>query len=146
MSTTNATGNGTSDTPEKENATPKSGTRSASRSKRSSSGGLVKAKANDAAVIMLEDHTRVVETDSLPNHRPITISDFEVVGSLDAAGVRPIMANTFEIANIDTLPGHRPIAVSTLHIADLHFLPGNRPIAPNDVVDPPATILMGYLD
>jgi hypothetical protein len=33
-----------------------------------------------------------------------------------------------------------------LHIADLHVLPGDRPIAPNDIVDPPVSILMGYLD
>jgi hypothetical protein len=50
------------------------------------------------------------------------------------------------VANTDTLPGHRPIAVSTLPIADLHVLPGDRPIAPNDVIDPPAAVLMGYLD
>ena len=111
-----------------------------------SKGSLVKAQdEGKEAVFVLSDSTRLVPTDSLPNHRPIALSEFTVVGSLDMAGDRPIMADTFEIAG-DLLPGHRPIAVSTLPVSDLHFLPGNRPIAPNDVVDPPAPTLMGYLD
>ncbi|PSN11128.1 hypothetical protein C7271_25045 [filamentous cyanobacterium CCP5] len=143
MSTQNAA-NGKADTPEKaEQSAP------ASRSKRSSSSrsaGIVKSDAKESSIIVLEDQTRLLPTDYLPNHRPIEASDFEVVGTLDAAGMRPIMSNGFEIADSNTLPGHRPIAMSTLQISDLHTLPGNRPIAPNDVIDPPAAALMGYLD
>lgn len=109
-------------------------------------GGLIKAREEEPAVIVLADNVRLIPTDYLPNHRPITASDFEVVATLDSSGRRPIMADTFEISSLDTLPGHRPISVSTLPISDLHTLPGNRPIAPNDVVDPPASVLMGYLD
>jgi hypothetical protein len=135
--------NSNADTPEKETTSPGRTSR-ASRSKRQTkAGGLVKAEARDASIIVLADNTRLVETDTLPNHRPIALSSFEVV---DWVGDRPIGANTFEISSIDTLPGHRPIGVSTLQVADLHVLPGDRPIAPNDVVDPPTSMLMGYLD
>ncbi|MBE9139360.1 hypothetical protein IQ254_19525 [Nodosilinea sp. LEGE 07088] len=144
MTTTNASSNGGTDTPEKEATSTRSrGTRT---KRAASSGGIVKASPKGNDVIVLDDNTRLVETDSLPNHRPIALSTFEVVGTLDRAGDRPIAGNTFEISTLDTLPGHRPIAVSTLHIADIHTLPGDRPIAPNDEVDPPAAILMGYLD
>jgi hypothetical protein len=106
-------------------------------------GGLVKAPKNE--IMELHDHTRVFESDSLPNHRPISLSNIDVVDSLSSAGVRPIMANAFEISDLDTLPGHRPIAVSTLAISDIDTLPGHRPIASNDIDEDPAT-LMGYLD
>jgi hypothetical protein len=141
MTTPNESSNGSADAPEKE--TTSRSTRS-TRAKRST-GGLVKAEPK-GDVIVLADNTRLVTTDTLPNHRPIALSTFEVVGTLDRAGDRPIGANTFEIFTTDTLPGHRPVGVSTLHIADIHTLPGDRPIAPNDTVDPPAAILMGYLD
>ncbi|MGG6241623.1 hypothetical protein ACQ4N7_23610 [Nodosilinea sp. AN01ver1] len=146
MTTTNDSSNGSADTPEKE-ATSSRSTRG-NRTKRAASAGgdIVKAALNNHDVMVLSDNTRVVETDSLPNHRPIALSTFEIVGTLDRAGVRPIAANTFEISTVDTLPGHRPVAVSHLHIADIHTLPGDRPIADNDDVDPPVAILMGYLD
>ena len=141
MTTPNETSNGNADTPDKDTSPRRS-----SRAKRSpEAGNLVKASGH-GAVIVLEDETRLVETDTLPNHRPIALSTFEIVGTLDRAGVRPIAANTFAIASTDLLPGHRPVAISTLPIADLHVLPGDRPIAPNDVIDPPAPVLMGYLD
>ncbi len=106
-------------------------------------GGLVKAAKNE--IMELSDHTRVVESDSLPNHRPIALSNIDVVDSLSSAGRRPIMGNSFEIANTDSLPGHRPVAVSTLVVSDIDSLPGHRPIASNDIDEDPAT-LMGYLD
>ncbi len=106
-------------------------------------GGLVKASKNE--IIELADHTRVIESDSLPNHRPIALSNIDVVDSLSSAGMRPIMSGSFEISKTDTLPGHRPIAVSTLVISDLDVLPGHRPIANNDIDEEPH-ILMGYLD
>ncbi|MBE9159063.1 hypothetical protein IQ265_19805 [Nodosilinea sp. LEGE 06152] len=143
MTTTNDSSNGSADTPEKEAARPGRGNRT---KRNASTGGIVKASPDNGDVLVLSDNTRVVETDTLPNHRPIALGTFEVVGTLDRAGVRPIGANTFEISTIDTLPGHRPVAVSTLHIADIHTLPGDRPIADNDDVDPPVSILMGYLD
>lgn len=143
MTTTNDSSNGSADTPEKETTRATRGT----RTKRSeASSGIVKASPKNNDVLVLSDNTRVVETDSLPNHRPIALGTFEIVGTLDRAGARPIGANTFEISTVDTLPGHRPVGVSTLHIADIHTLPGDRPIAPNDEVDPPSAILMGYLD
>lgn len=115
--------------------------------RRQSKSSIVKAEDKGGTeVFVLDDSTRIVPTDSLPNHRPIALSEFTVVGSLNSAGERPIMADTIEISDLDLLPGHRPVAVSTLPISDIGFLPGNRPIAPNDVVDPPASILMGYLD
>ncbi len=104
-------------------------------------GGLVKAEKQD--IIILEDNTRVVETDTLPNHRPITVGSVEVVDTL--GGGRPVMADTFEIATTDTLPGHRPVAVSHLEISESGMLPGNRPIASNDIDEAPGE-LMGYLD
>jgi hypothetical protein len=106
-------------------------------------GGLVKSSKSE--IMELHDHSRVYESDSLPNHRPISLSNIDVVDSLSSAGVRPIMANAFEISDLDTLPGHRPIAVSNLHISDLDTLPGHRPIASNDIDEDPGT-LMGYLD
>lgn len=140
MTTSNDASNGNAETPEKE---PTS--RRGSRTKRADqSGGLVKADTD--TVFVLADNTRLVVTDSLPNHRPIALSTFEIVGTLDRAGVRPIAANTFAISTIDLLPGHRPVAVSDLQIADLHVLPGDRPIAPNDIIDPLPAVLMGYLD
>lgn len=143
MTTTNDSSNGSADTPEKE---PARSTRGSRTKRAAASGGIVKASPKNSDVLVLSDNTRVVETDSLPNHRPIALGTFEIVGTLDRAGTRPIGANTFEISTVDTLPGHRPVGVSTLHIADIHTLPGDRPIAPNDEVDPPASILMGYLD
>ena len=126
----------------------KSTTKAASTSRRQTKSGLVKAESKDAGevVFVLNDTTRITPTEYLPNHRPIALSEFEVVGSLDMAGERPIMSTGFEVATTDLLPGHRPVAVSTLPISDLQFLPGNRPIAPNDVVDPTPAVLMGYLD
>ena len=97
-------------------------------------------------VFVLNDNTRITPTEYLPNHRPIGLSEIEVVGSLDMAGRRPIMANSFEIVETDLLPGHRPIAADNFPLSDLNFLPGNRPIASNDVVDPVPSVLMGYLD
>ncbi|MBD0266864.1 hypothetical protein [Pseudanabaena sp. FACHB-2040] len=141
MTTTNGTSNADSDTPEQPEA------KTTSRSKRQSAknSGLVKARAEDD-VIVLANNVRLIPTEYLPNHRPIQVSDFEIVATLDSAGQRPIMANTFEIANTDVLPGHRPIEVSHFPTDDLHMLLGNRPISPNDVVDPPSFLLMGYLD
>jgi len=148
MSTQNAANNQTEPV-EKEEQTQEAAssrrTARANRSVESKIGDLVKASSTQE-IIVLEDNTRLISTDYLPNHRPITASSTEVVGSLDSAGIRPIMADTLQVANSDLLPGHRPIAVSTLPVSDLHVLPGNRPIAPNDVVDPPASVLMGYLD
>jgi hypothetical protein len=106
-------------------------------------GGLVKAPQSE--IMELHDHSRVFESDSLPNHRPISLSNIDVVDSISSAGIRPIMSNAFEISDLDTLPGHRPIAVSTLAISDIDTLPGHRPIASNDIDEDPAT-LMGYLD
>ncbi|MFQ4134860.1 hypothetical protein PGN35_000920 [Nodosilinea sp. PGN35] len=145
MTTTNDSSNGSADTPEKEPARSGRGTRN---KRAADSGGIVKAGPKTSDVLVLSDNTRVVETDSLPNHRPIALSEFEIVGTLGPERPigRPIGANTFEISTVDTLPGHRPVEVSTLHIADIHTLPGDRPIAPNDQVDPPPSILMGYLD
>lgn len=143
--TTNDSSNGSADTPEKETTSGRSSRGSRTKRNTSSGGGIVKANS-EGDVMVLADNTRVVETDSLPNHRPIALGTFEVVGTLDRAGVRPIAANTFEISTLDTLPGHRPVAVSHLHIADIHTLPGDRPIAPNDELDPPPSVLMGYLD
>lgn len=140
MTTSNDASNGNAETPEKETTSRRGG-----RTKRTAeSGGLV--KADNGTVFVLADNTRVVATDSLPNHRPIALSTFEIVGTLDRAGVRPIAANTFAISTTDLLPGHRPVAVSDLQIADLHVLPGDRPIAPNDIIDPLPAVLMGYLD
>jgi hypothetical protein len=144
MTTTNESSNGSADTPEKEPAASRS-TRGTRTKRAASTGGIVKASPKNSDVIVLADNTRLVETDSLPNHRPIALGTFEIVGTLDRAGDRPIGANTFEISTTDTLPGHRPVGVSTLHIADIHTLPGDRPIADNEV-DPPASVLMGYLD
>ncbi|MEL6249193.1 MAG: hypothetical protein AAFY78_03710 [Cyanobacteria bacterium J06648_16] len=125
-----------------ESKTTSRSTRSRKKPSSASNGsGLVKAEKHD--IIILEDHTRVFETDSLPNHRPITVSEMEVVGTL--GGGRPIMANSFEISTTDTLPGHRPVAVSHLEISESGMLPGNRPIASNDIDEAP-TELMGYLD
>jgi hypothetical protein len=139
MTTTNGNSNGQPEAPEKKEATTTKSKRQAKNS------GLVKS---EAATIVLDDHTRLLTTDYLPNHRPITLSSEEmhVVATLDSAGRRPIMADTFQVVNTDILPGHRPIAASTLPISDLHVLPGDRPVAPNDVIDPPTGILMGYLD
>ncbi len=134
------------DAPETNNgSTQDSGSSERGRKKATSneSGGIV--KANSSEIIVLEDNTRVVETDTLPNNRPITVSEFEVVDTLSSAGIRPVMANTFEVANTDHLPGHRPVAVSTLDISDLDTLPGHRPIASNDI-DEDSAVLMGYLD
>lgn len=140
MTTTNDSGS--TDTPEKEPARSTRGTRT---KRATSTGGIVKASPKNGDVMVLTDNTRVVETDTLPNHRPIALGTFEIVGTLDRAGTRPIGANTFEISTTDTLPGHRPVGVSTLHIADIHTLPGDRPIADNEI-DPPTSVLMGYLD
>ncbi len=107
---------------------------------------LVKTETETPHVFVLADHTRLVQTDTLPNHRPIALSDVEVVGSLNASGTRPIMANTLEIFSTDLLPGHRPVMVSAFSLEGIGFLMGNRPIFANDVVDPSAPVLMGYLD
>lgn len=126
--------------------TPSETARKPATTRRQPKATLVKAETETPQVFVLADHTRLVQTDTLPNHRPIALSELEVVGSLNASGTRPIMANTLEIFSTDLLPGHRPVMVSTLPISDVGFLLGNRPIAPNDVVDPPAPVLMGYLD
>ena len=148
MTSTNEAAKGQAETAQSEAAAPATTTRktTARRQSTANKGGLVKSKAGKPEVFVLDDQTRLTPTEYLPNHRPIALSEVEVVGSLNSSGSRPIMADTFEIFATDLLPGHRPVMVSTLHLSDLNFLPGNRPIAPNDVVDPPASVLMGYLD
>lgn len=139
MSTNAANGNSKA-TEEKEAAPAKA------QAKQSGS-HLVTAEGTDtSSVVLLADNTRVIPTNTLPNNRPITASEFTIVGNLNSAGTRPIMADVLQVVNTDLLPGHRPIAASNLEISELGFLPGNRPIADNDVVDPPASVLMGYLD
>ena len=147
MTSANEAANGQADAKSTGTTNGKETTTKKTTSRRQSKSSIVKAESKgEPEVFVLNDSTRIVPTDSLPNHRPIALSEFTVVGSLNSAGERPIMADTIEIADIDLLPGHRPVAVSTLPISDIGFLPGNRPIAPNDVVDPPASVLMGYLD
>ncbi len=145
MTTPNETSNGNAETPEKETTARRTGRTTRPKRTDAAAGELVKAEGS-GVVFVLDDNTRLVETDTLPNHRPIALSTFEIVGTLDRAGVRPIAANPFEVSTTDLLPGHRPVAVSDLHISDLHVLPGDRPIAPNDVIDPLPSVLMGYLD
>ncbi|MGD1905596.1 MAG: hypothetical protein ACFB0C_06320 [Leptolyngbyaceae cyanobacterium] len=130
----------------KATGTSSNGTTARKTSRRQSKSQIVKAEQEKGDVFVLDDHTRIVPIDSLPNHRPIALSEFQVVGTLNSAGSRPIMADTLQVFSTDLLPGHRPVAVNTLPISDLDFLPNQRPIAPNDVVDPPAAVLMGYLD
>lgn len=108
-----------------------------------SKGGLVKAPQHE--VMELSDHSRVFESDSLPNHRPIELSNVEVVDSLSSAGIRPVMSGAFEISTTNSLPGHRPVAVDTIDFSDTDSLPGHRPIASNAIDEDPGT-LMGYLD
>lgn len=143
MTSTNETANGQPE-PKADEPTPAATRKPAAR--RQSKANLVKAEADKRHVFVLADHTRLVETDSLPNHRPIALSDLEVVGNLNSSGTRPIMASTMEVFSTDLLPGHRPVMTSTLHISEIGFLMGNRPIASNDQVDPPVSELMGYLD
>ncbi len=126
--------------------TAKTGTTARKTTRRQSKSPIVKAEEEKGTVFVLSDQTRIVSTDSLPNHRPIGLNEFHVVGTLHSAGSRPIMADTMEVFSTDLLPGHRPVAVNTLPISDLDFLPNHRPIAPNDVVDPAPSVLMGYLD
>jgi hypothetical protein len=98
----------------------------------------------ESQAIVLSDSVKLTTSPSLPNNRPITASDLQIVATLNAMGHRPIVANTFQIAHSDTLPEHRPVAVSNLMDADTSRLPGHRPIASNEIDDPKA--LMGYLD
>lgn len=105
-------------------------------------GGLAKAESQ---AIVLEDNTRLIMSNTLPNNRPITALDPRVIGTLTISGSRPIGANSFEISTIDTLPGHRPIGVSTLDLYSTDMLPGHRPIASNQIDEDPGA-LMGYLD
>ena len=147
MTSQNGTTNEQEATPKASSSTKSTTTKSPS-SRRPAKSTLVKADEKDTGevVFVLDDMTRITPTEYLPNHRPIALSEFHVVGSLDMAGDRPIMSTEFEVATTDLLPGHRPVAVSTLPVSDLQFLPGNRPIAPNDIVDPTPAVLMGYLD
>lgn len=146
MSTENEATNGQIEEKPVESTTTRRTPRRPAKASTEEKGGIVKASAEQGEIFILDDMTRIVATDTLPNHRPIALSDFQIVGSLNMAGSRPIMADAIQVFTTDLLPGHRPVAVSTLPISDLNFLPGNRPIAPNDVVDPPAPVLMGYLD
>ncbi|MBE9077922.1 hypothetical protein IQ241_11565 [Romeria aff. gracilis LEGE 07310] len=143
MSTNDAESSKTTDSSDNGNRTRRKTANSSAKGETAAQGGLVKAEKHE--IIELSDHTRVIESDSLPNHRPITVSGIEVVDTLSSAGRRPVMANSFEISTTDTLPGHRPVAVSRLKISDLDTLPGHRPIASNDIDEDPPT-LMGYLD
>jgi hypothetical protein len=147
MTSPNENANGQAEAKSESTETPKA-TTTKTTSRRQAKSSIVKAQEKDKGeiVFVLEDNTRITPTEYLPNHRPIALSEFNVVGSLDMAGDRPIMADNIEIFATDLLPGHRPVAVSTLPISDLDFLPGNRPIASNDVIDPPPPVLMGYLD
>jgi len=148
MTSPNETANGQTEAKSTDTAKNTKETAKTTTRRQSAKSDLVKAQEADRGevVFVLNDNTRIAPTEYLPNHRPIALSEFNVVGSLNMAGDRPIMADTMEIFATDLLPGHRPVAVSTLAISELNFLPGNRPIAPNDVVDPPAAVLMGYLD
>jgi hypothetical protein len=146
MTGTNEAANGQTEITPPE-ATPETTRKTTTRrqTKSAEKAGLVKAAPEQGQIFLLDDNTRISPTDYLPNHRPIALSDFEVVGTLNSAGIRPIMANTMEVFSTDLLPGHRPVAMSTLHISEISFMPG-RPIADNDDVDPPPSVLMGYLD
>ncbi|MGF1459668.1 MAG: hypothetical protein ACFBSG_11645 [Leptolyngbyaceae cyanobacterium] len=149
MTSQNGTTNEEKSTPQDtSDATPAKSTSKTTPRRQSNKSTLAKAeeKDNGEVVYVLNDTTRIAPTEYLPNHRPISLSNFDVVGTLDAAGERPIMSTEFEVATTELLPGHRPVAVSTLPISDMQFLPGNRPIASNDVVDPTPAVLMGYLD
>jgi hypothetical protein len=144
MTSTNEAANGQAE--KKAEETPATSSRKTTTRRQANKGGLVKSKVDKGDIFVLDDHTRLAPTEYLPNHRPIALSDMEIVGSLNSSGSRPIMADTFEVFTTDLLPGHRPVMVSQLPLSELNFLPGNRPIAPNDLVDPPASVLMGYLD
>ena len=148
MTSTNEAANGKAEAakPAEEAAPVTTTARKTTTRRQTSKSGLVKSKSAKPEVFVLDDHTRLAPTEYLPNHRPIALSDVEVVGSLNSAGSRPIMADAFEVFSTDLLPGHRPVMVSTLPVSDLDLLPGHRPIARNDVVDPPVSVLMGYLD
>ncbi|MEM6423619.1 MAG: hypothetical protein AAGF66_01720 [Cyanobacteria bacterium P01_H01_bin.119] len=110
----------------------------------SQNGELVKA-SSDSEIVISADHAKLIETDTLPNRRPIEVSQMKVAHTLSSGGSRPVMEDTLAIASTDILPGHRPIAVSTLKVMENSGLPGNRPVASNDIDEDPAT-LMGYLD
>lgn len=102
-------------------------------------------KASESQIVISADHVKLMPTNTLPNNRPIQVSETKVAHTLSSAGVRPVMEDTIQIASTDILPGHRPIAVSTLKVLEGSALPGNRPIASNEIDEEPA-ILMGYLD
>ncbi|MEO0491652.1 MAG: hypothetical protein AAF215_21670 [Cyanobacteria bacterium P01_A01_bin.123] len=106
---------------------------------------LVKASEGQIVVSASADHAKLMPTNTLPNNRPIEVSEAKVAHTLSSAGVRPVMEDTIQIASTDILPGHRPIAASSLKLLEGSGLPGNRPIASNDIDENPAA-LMGYLD
>ncbi len=102
------------------------------------------SNTDSQAIVLSTNSIKLTTSASLPNNRPITASDLQIVDTLNIMGHRPVVANTFQIAHSDTLPGHRPVAVSSLMSADTSKLPGHRPIAPNEIDDPAS--LMGFLD
>ena len=89
--------------------------------------------------------SHLVLAGSFLNGRPIEASALTVHEMLP--GDRPIFDSEFKMVEGALLPGNRPIMASSPELlAGSNLLPGNRPIANNDIVDPSAEILMGYLD
>ena len=70
-------------------------------------------------------HLDIVNTDTLPNQRPIIHSGLDIVNEDEIMGQRPIIRRGF------------PLTPSPL-------LPNNRPIATNQIYD--SEELMGYID
>ena len=82
------------------------------------------------------------DSDTLPEHRPISISTFEIVAMLP--GDRPVSASHFDYVENSNLPSERPIAKSTMEYDADNLLPGGSPIVKQQSTA--GETLMGFLD
>ncbi|MBW4441739.1 MAG: hypothetical protein KME10_10980 [Plectolyngbya sp. WJT66-NPBG17] len=93
---------------------------------------MSKSDVIDATATPAEGKGSALEILSLPSlsagNRPVMSDDFEVAGTIQAAGIRPIEAS--HLAVYGTILNGRPIMSSSLRVAEM--LPGNRPIFYSD--------------
>lgn len=74
-------------------------------------------------------------------NRPVTSSNFEILGTMSASGIRPIASSHLQVSATLSISGNRPISAS--HLVINHTLM-NRPISSNQIDDSEG--LMGFLD
>lgn len=119
----------TTTTPVEEKAT-------ASKQKESSALATTKKRSSRSGESQLATYTKTI------GNRPIVVGNVEVVDTDTLPNHRPIVKSAYIVKHIDNT--HRPIVASQIPVPTDSPLPNNRPIVEQQLADP--RDLMGFLD